>query len=78
MSLGQKIENARRAAGLSRWQLAVEVGVSEKAVALWENDNRHPRFEHMVSISRATGEPLDNFATERRDGEAAADTSVHR
>lgn len=78
MSLGNKIEAARKAAGLTVAQLAVLVGATEKAVRLWERDERHPRFENMVEIARATGESLEHFAGKETQGDAAADTAVHR
>lgn len=78
MSLGEKIKAVRQGTGMSVAQLARAVGVTEKAVSNWEANQRHPRFEHMVAIARATGEPLEHFAGEETDGETAADTSVHQ
>ena len=77
MTLGQKIKGARRAAGLTVVSLASRVGVTERAVRLWESDSREPRFEHMLKIARVTGRSLEEFG-EEAPGDSAADQAVHR
>lgn len=78
MSLGQLIHAARSECSFSVAELARKVNVTEKAVWLWEADERHPRFENVVAIAEATGFPLDYFAGKETQGETAADTAVHR
>lgn len=42
MTLGEKLKEARKQAGLSQEQLSEKLGVSRSAVAKWETDNGIP------------------------------------
>lgn len=77
VTLGEKIREAREAAGLSRLTLASLVGSTGKAIEYWEKGERRPLFETVVRIAEHTGKPLDYFAEEVH-GDTAADTVVHR
>lgn len=43
MTLGEKIKEVRRQAGLSQEQLSEKLGISRSAVAKWEIDKGIPR-----------------------------------
>ena len=77
VSRGEKIREARKAAGLSLEQFARRVGASKRAVIYWESGERHPGFDFMVRIARVTGRPVESFG-EEAEGDAAADQAVHR
>lgn len=45
MTIGEKLKEARKQAGLSQEQLSEKLGVSRSAVAKWETDNGIPDVE---------------------------------
>lgn len=49
------ITRVRKAAGLSKRQLARAVGVSPPSVTYWERGDRTPTMPHLVAIIRACG-----------------------
>lgn len=51
MTLGEKIKEARKQAGLTQEQLAVKLSVSRPAVAKWENNNGIPDVENLKSLA---------------------------
>lgn len=46
MTLGEKLKEARKQAGLSQEQLSEKLGVSRSAVAKWETDNGIPDVDN--------------------------------
>ena len=64
MSLGQKIQQLRKAGGFSQEQLADTLHVSRQAVSKWETDQSSPDIENILAISRtfsiSTDELLGN------------------
>lgn len=61
--LWQRLRAARRYADLTQTDLGRACGVSRSAVAFWEAEapeqRTRPTLEHMVTISRSTGAPLE-------------------
>lgn len=51
MTLGEKIKEARKKAGLSQEQLSEKLGVSRSAVAKWETDSGIPDVENLKALS---------------------------
>ena len=51
MGIGERINAARTAKGLSVEALAKMVGVNRSAVHRWEADERTPRIEHLFRLS---------------------------
>lgn len=50
MTIGKKIQQARKAAGFSQKQLAEKLGVSASMIGQYENDLRKPKFETIIRI----------------------------
>lgn len=68
MTLGTKLKNARKNAGLSQEQLAERLCVSRAAVAKWETDKGLPDIMNLKAISRLLDVSIDVLVD---DGEAA-------
>lgn len=64
MSLGEKIQQLRKAAGLSQEQLAELLKVSRQAISKWETDQSSPEIEKILALSQlfavSTDELLGN------------------
>ncbi len=59
MTLGAKVKEARKRAGLSQEQLAEKMGVSRSAVAKWETGNGIPDIDNLKILSRLLGVTID-------------------
>ena len=77
-TIGDRIKQARKAAGLNQADLAAGVGVSQPAVANWESGVHDPRRMMLAKLSKALSTPLEWLAdgarstTEFDKGAAAA------
>ena len=64
MSLGEKIQQLRKAKGFSQEQLADNLNVSRQAISKWETDQSSPDIEKILAISKvfsiSTDELLEN------------------
>ncbi len=54
-TLGRRIQEARKAAGLSQESLGERLGVSRQAVSKWEADAAVPELENLSAMSRIFG-----------------------
>ncbi len=61
----QRIRLARRAAGLSQAQLALELGVQRSAVSHWEAQRGKPSMNHLRQLALVTGTQFEWLATGR-------------
>jgi transcriptional regulator with XRE-family HTH domain len=61
----QRIRLARRAAGLSQAQLALELGVQRSAVSHWEAQRGKPSMNHLRQLALLTGVQFEWLATGR-------------
>ena len=61
MSLGEKIREQRKQAGLSQEQLAVKLNVSRQAITKWETDKGIPDVANLIAISDEFGLSLDEL-----------------
>lgn len=61
MSLGEKIREQRKKAGLSQEQLAEKLNVSRQAITKWETENGIPDIANLVAISDEFGLSLDEL-----------------
>ena len=59
MTLGQNIQNARRAQGLSQEALAEKIGVSRQALGKWEKDTALPGLDNLQALAVALGIGVD-------------------
>lgn len=53
MTTGKRIQQARKAAGLSQKQLGEKLGLSASMIGQWENDLRNPKKETLTKIADA-------------------------
>lgn len=53
MSLGEKIQQARKEAGLTQAQLAEKCGLAAITIQQYERDKRQPRLEQLADIANA-------------------------
>lgn len=67
MTIGEKLKEARKQAGLSQEQLSEKLGVSRSAVAKWETDNGIPDVDNLKAISKLLKVSVDYLLD---DGEA--------
>lgn len=57
-TLGRRIQEGRRTAGLSQEALGEWLGVSRQAVSKWEADAAVPELENLIAMSRVFGVPV--------------------
>ena len=53
------LKEARRRAGLSQHEVAVEIQVSQQAIDQWERGKTVPRTEYLPRLSRLYDTPVD-------------------
>ena len=53
MNLGENIKAARKGAGITQKQLAERMGVYQKDVSRWENNEHAPTVELLAGICKA-------------------------
>ena len=61
MNIGDKIRELRESKGLLQSELAVILGVSDKAVSSWENGNRTPRMGPIEKLANYFQVPKSYF-----------------
>ena len=78
LSLGEKIFDARKRAGLDQVQLALKLGTTAATVSRWESGKQHPRGQTLVRIGNTLALPPDWFAegVEQNAAAAPADQDV--
>ena len=69
----QRIRLARRTAGLSQAQLALELGVQRSAVSHWEAHRGKPSMNHLRQLALLTGVQFEWLATGRGAMNPSAD-----
>lgn len=74
MTLGQKIKEARVAAGMTQEQLSVHLAVSRQAITKWESDKGMPDIENLKLLSKALNVTVDYLL----DDGTALDMNVMR
>jgi transcriptional regulator with XRE-family HTH domain len=60
--MGQRIRELRDAHGLTQEQLAHEVGVTVKAVYMWERGTRTPHLKQAARLADILGCTIDELA----------------
>ena len=61
MKLNEKIKNARKAAGLTQYQIAEKLGIFASQYQMYEYGTRRPRLNMLIKIAEACGVGLDYF-----------------
>ncbi len=75
MTLGQNIQSARKAKGLSQEALAEKVGVSRQALGKWEKDTALPGLDNLQALAAELGVGVDALlGAEQADPAAPAVT----
>lgn len=67
MSIGMKLRALRQAKKKTLSQAAADLNITKSALAMYERDQRVPRDEVKVRISRYYEEPLDSLFFERSE-----------
>lgn len=69
MNLGEKIKEARKAAGVTQKELAERLQVYQKDISHWENGERTPNALTFAEICRALNASADELLELRKTGE---------
>lgn len=64
ISLGEKIRDYRKKAGLSQEQLAEKLNVSRQTITKWETNKGVPDISNLIAISDEFGVTLDELIKE--------------
>lgn len=67
MSVGERISELRKDAGLSQGQLAEAMEVSRQAVSKWENDQTTPDSMKMILLADILDTDIEYLTTGRRN-----------
>lgn len=73
MTMGKKIQELRRVAGLSQEQLAAQLGVSHQSVSKWERDDAVSDVSKVVLLSELFGVTTDALLKEGESGAAGCE-----
>lgn len=57
----QNLKEARQLKGITQEQLAKMLGITQGAVAQWENGLTHPSFEMLPKVAEALGLTVDEL-----------------
>ena len=66
MSIGERITELRKEAGMSQGQLASALEVSRQAVSKWENDQAAPDSLRMIRLAEVLDTDIEYLSTGRR------------
>ena len=71
MTLGQNIQNARKAKGMSQETLAEKIGVSRQALGKWEKDTALPGLDNLQALAAELGIGVDALLGAQAESPAA-------
>ena len=74
MTLGQNLQAARKAKGLSQENLAEQIGVSRQALGKWEKDTALPGLDNLQAAAQVLGVSVDTQLGTEAAGPAPAVT----
>ena len=63
-SIGKRIANARKAAGLSQAQVAEHLDVSFQAVSSWERDQTSPDVSNIIGLAKLLNVSISSLLEE--------------
>jgi len=58
---GQRLSELRKASGLSQYQLAERIGVTQSSVGYWEMSDKPPRAEILPKLAKALGVSVEDI-----------------
>lgn len=61
MTIGERIKQARKEAGLTQKKLAEKIGIAETTIRRYESNERQPRIEQLYKISETIGVPINSL-----------------
>lgn len=61
LTLGKKIQKARKEANISQVELAKKLNVRQGSISNWERDERKPELQKLQAIARIVNKPMDYF-----------------
>ena len=64
MTIGQRVKNARKAAGMTQADLAKKLNIPFQSISQWERDVRKPKFESLRKIAKEVNCPITDLLTE--------------
>ena len=64
MAFGERLQEVRRAAGLTQEQFAEELNVSRQAVSRWESCRGYPEMEKLLYLCNRYGVTLNELFSE--------------
>jgi transcriptional regulator with XRE-family HTH domain len=67
--IGENIARIRKDLGISQTELAERMGLYQKAVSRWENQERVPDGYDLVSLAEAMGCTVDDLTTKKAPGD---------
>ena len=67
MTLGEKLKEARKQAGLSQEQLSEKLNISRSAVAKWETDKGIPDVDNLKALSQLLDVSIDYLLNDGED-----------
>ncbi|MCD8145122.1 MAG: helix-turn-helix domain-containing protein [Oscillospiraceae bacterium] len=77
MSLGERIKEQRKSAGLSQEKLAELVGVSRQAVTKWETGQSAPSTENLFKLAEIFGTTADMLLASEKDEKASPAEQIY-
>ena len=66
MSIGERISELRKAAGISQLELAKDMEVSRQAVSKWETDQSNPDAANLIRLAEILDTDIEYLTTGRR------------
>lgn len=63
MSMGSRIQNARKRKGFTQEYVAASLGISRQAVFKWEKDQSKPDTENLIALAKLLNVTVDYLAT---------------
>ena len=67
-TLGRRIQEARKAAGLSQESLGERLGVSRQAVSKWETGTADPSTSNLLALAKLFGVPAEELLHQATGG----------
>ena len=74
-TLGRMIAELRKQKGMTQWELAEKMGVTDKAVSKWERDLSYPDINSLPNLSAILGVSLEELMQIQREGATRASSS---